>query len=191
MQTGVNDDWKPESGLDALLVLLYASDGRTECTAVEGITRLDKLMFLLSKTKEFASLFQDDYEFTAYNFGPYATELLDDIEALEEEGFLTSASVAKQSSSAETIDAETIEEDTGEIDVSWKMYPLKSYRLTEEGISMTMLLYNALTIAQKQKLEHIKRKFGKMPLTVLLKYVYEKFPESASKSLIKDRIMDS
>jgi uncharacterized protein YwgA len=189
MTTDVTEKWIPESGLDVLLVLLYADDGKRVHAPIEGITRLDKLMFLLSKTEEFGGLFEDDYEFTPYNFGPYATELLDDIEALEEEGLLTSKSVGPPQGATETRDAEIIEEETGEAEVRWDMYPFQSYRLTKDGKSIIKKLYDCLTEKQKSKLHEIKKSFNRLPLTSLLKYVYEEYPKSASESLIRDRIL--
>ncbi len=189
MQLNADDDWEPQSGLDVLLVLLYANDGVIDRASVEGITRLDKLMFMLSKTQEFVTLFENDYEFTPYNFGPYATELLDDIEALGEEGFIQCNTAGHQKSATETRDAESIDEETGEEDVSWVMYPFQSYSLTSDGVEAAERLYNSMTSKQKSKILEIKRTFNRMPLTSLLKYVYEEFPESASKSLIRDDIL--
>lgn len=188
MQDRLEVDWNPESGLDVLLMLLYANDGTKQGAPVNGITRLDKLMFLLSKTEEFEHLFEDDYSFTAYNYGPYATELLDDIEALEVEGLLVSEGTSSRSDASETKDAETIEEETGELDVTSEMYPFVSYRLTSEGMEIAKHLHNCLTDQQKLKLEKVKSAFNRVPLSSLLKYVYEEFPESASESLIKDKV---
>jgi hypothetical protein len=70
------NSWNIESGLDVLMLLLY-SEGTTGKIGepLEGITRLDKIMYLLSQSKEFSSIVQENYEFQADNFGPFAPEL--------------------------------------------------------------------------------------------------------------------
>ena len=73
--------WEPESALDILIVLLY-SKGRFGVLnePIEGITRLDKIMFLLSGDERFKSIINQGYTFEADNFGPFAPELFDDLE---------------------------------------------------------------------------------------------------------------
>jgi uncharacterized protein YwgA len=105
------NQWNPQSGLDVLLMLLYAPQNGEDCVPIEGITRLDKLMFLLSKTNEFSNLFAQDYEFIPYNFGPFATELLDDLEALIAEKVIHRQKSTSIHDASSTRDAEVIDED--------------------------------------------------------------------------------
>lgn len=84
-----NEEWHLESALDVLVVLLYAEGPKGRVgMPIEGITRLDKIMFMLSQSPEFSEIIDKGYQFKAYNYGPFAPELFDDIEALKLEGII-------------------------------------------------------------------------------------------------------
>src|ERR1700678_1675495 len=70
-----------ESGVDVLLAILHArgSTGK-EDEPVFGITRLQKLLFLLWKEGHFYKAVPDLYNFKAYDFGPCMDDLYDDLE---------------------------------------------------------------------------------------------------------------
>lgn len=187
-----DNEWKPESGLDVMLLLFHAPQDGEKNAPVSGITRLDKLMFILSKTEEFKTLFEGDYEFIPYNFGPFATELLDDLEALVAEGVVERTKSNEQYDAAATRDAEVIDEETGELpdkEVSWAIYSFDVYSLTSKGNDIASKLWNAAMEEQRQRICNVKKIFNSMSLTALLRYVYESFPNYAKDSLIKDQIL--
>ena len=186
-----DNNWNPKSGLDILLMLLYAPEDDNFSSPIAGITRLDKMMFILSKTNEFTALFEGDYEFIPYNFGPFATELLDDIEALVEEGLVNRKKSSEIHDASETRDAEIVDEETGELydsEVNWDMYSYDIYSLTTKGEEIAKRIFNAAQLIQQKRIIELKSVFNKMPLTSLLRYVYEKFPTYAERSKIKDEI---
>lgn len=185
------ESWELESALDVLIVLLYSEGSRGKIAEpIEGITRLDKLMYLLSKSPEFASIINKGYRFEADNFGPFAPELFDDIEALKQEDIVTVVSERKTVDKIETIDEESVEKVIDKENViSWKSYPVEKYELTDSGKRVGSLLYNSLTTKQKEELKWIKSVFGEMNLNRLLHYVYSKYPELTGKSIIKERIL--
>ncbi|MFO7835731.1 MAG: hypothetical protein R6V83_03680 [Candidatus Thorarchaeota archaeon] len=191
MTSEENEDWQPQSGLDVLLMLLYAPEHGEESTPVKGITRLDKLVFLLSRFDEFEGLFKDDYDFVPYNFGPFATELLDDLEALKSQKVI-SATKEKSTRASETRDAEAIDEETGELDdsdVTWDMYDYEVYRLTEAGQDIAKRIYSAATKEQREIVRRIKERFNQKSLTGLLRYVYKTYPYYAKESNIRPKIL--
>lgn len=69
---------KVEDPSDLLLVLLYAP-GRTGRLGepIDGITRLQKLMFLLQNEKSLPRLLTDakQYMYSPYKMGPYSADL--------------------------------------------------------------------------------------------------------------------
>ena len=191
MQSEENGNWAPESGLDVLLMLLYAEEGEKGRTPVRGITRLDKLMFLLSRLDEFGALFKDDYDFIPYNFGPFATELLDDIEALKSEG-LIQVKEESPNSASQTRDAETSDEETGEFpedEVSWDLYKHETYSLSELGLRIARKIFDDATADQRSAVERVKQHFNGKSLTGLLRYVYRTYPKYASESVIRRKIL--
>ena len=183
--------WNLESALDVLIVLLY-SEGHEGNVGepIEGITRLDKIMYLLSESPEFTKIIEKGYRFQADNFGPFAPELFDDIEALKQENVIAVASKRETKNKIETIDEEYVEQEVDREDIaSWKSYPVERYELTDYGMKIGSLLYKCLSENQKSELKRVKSIFGQMSLNALLHFVYSKYPEMTSKSKIKDKIL--
>jgi len=186
--------WNLESGLDILMLLLY-SEGKTGKIGepIEGITRLDKIMYILSQSKEFSPVVQENYEFQADNFGPFAPELFDDIQALKQECIIETSSEKRTKNKIDTADEESVErvfEEEPDMQVSWKKYPLETYKLTELGMRIAAQLYNNLTQSQREELKRVKGTFGEMSLKNLLYYVYSKAPSSMlEKSKIKKEVL--
>ena len=175
--------WSLESGLDVLIVLLYSEGPNSQIgEPIEGITRLDKIMYLLSKNPEFGKIIEKGYRFEADNFGPFAPELFDDIEALKHENIISVVSTRATKNKIDTIDEEYVEKGASnrvadkEDVTSWKSYPVERYELTEEGMTVGAKLYNCLTEKQQTELKRIKRVFAEMNLGALLHYVYTKYP---------------
>jgi uncharacterized protein YwgA len=76
-----------------LLLLLVGTDPG----GVGGITRLQKLLFLLER-EEGLEPTERGFEFEAYKAGPYSPQLYDDLEFLENLGYLVSYVTAEASS---------------------------------------------------------------------------------------------
>jgi hypothetical protein len=197
MSTKENDQqkgaWNLESGLDVLMLLLYSEGPCGKIgEPIEGITRLDKIMFLLSESKEFSPVVNKNYEFQADNFGPFAPELFDDIQALKQERIINTTE-KKTKNKIETVDAESVEkvfEEEPDMNVSWKKYPLETYQLTELGMKIAAQVYSNLSEPQKQELKRIKKTFGNMNLKNLLYYVYSTAPSKMlEKSKIKEDVL--
>ena len=76
---------KVENSLDLLLVLLFTPfSKKKECEPIKGITRLQKLIFLLNQGKGPDSFVKiaKEYNYKAYKMGPYAGNLREDLETL-------------------------------------------------------------------------------------------------------------
>src|SRR5665213_1420188 len=70
-----------ETGVDVLLALLHARGATGKMNEpVLGITRLQKLLFLLWKEGKFYKAVPELYNFKAYDFGPCMDDLYDDLE---------------------------------------------------------------------------------------------------------------
>src|SRR3954464_11076553 len=69
---------------DAILLLLAAETSnpkqRFRC---DGITRLEKLVFLLKQETDFDSEVSDPFTFEAYHYGPYSREIYDAVDFLK------------------------------------------------------------------------------------------------------------
>jgi hypothetical protein len=171
-----------ETGIDVLLALLYAHE-TTGLTAepVRGITRLQKLLFLLWKEGNFYEDIPDLYNFKAYDYGPCMDDLYDDIEFAEDIGLLTVNEVPS-GNEYEGADEDAFLQDFG---FRWvKRITRRDFALTETGKQAAKEIYDALDEDRRQRLNQIKRRFNSMPFFDLLRYVYRKYPAFAKKSIL-------
>ena len=177
---------------DLVLLLFYAPDhmGR-RAAPMYGITRLEKLMFLLEKEGALAS-FRDEFEFEAYRFGPFSTQVYDTLEALKGWGFLEmrSRSVRDYYAAAEVerLDEELSDEE-GHVASTNDREGTEESPIREKVITLTSrgrLLAERLTEKvgdeERAAIARIKQKYGRMSLRHLIAYVYETYPEYAVKS---------
>jgi len=144
-----------------ILFLLYALGGR-----IKGSTRLEKLLFLLSKKLR---IIEDGiYEFRPYLFGPFSAQILSDAQGLESMGLIE------------------IEDETFEAhDMSDFIYIRKNYKLTLEGAKMARKIYEQLiSRSDVRKVLSELRRLNSMPLHELLDYVYKEFPEYAGEEYV-------
>lgn len=172
-----------ECATDILLALLYAKGSEKENEEVRGTTRLEKLLFLLSKEGGFSKYLENEYRFVAYDFGPFSDEIYDDIEMLKD-GELIETIKDKREYYAEDVDRD---ESIEQADLEETEKDVSIYRLTPNGIKVARHLFeNELTKEERNRITEIKKKFNSMPFYKFLKYVYERYPEMTTKSMIKD-----
>lgn len=170
-----------KSGLDLLIVLLYANNQ----ARIEGMTRLVKLLFLLIKEGGFQE-FENEYEFEAYNYGPWSARTFSFLESISEVGLVA----VRQEP---FVDYQEVADDFAEAEVSeipeLAEKVLKVFSLTDRGIRVGQVLYGRLSDIQKQKLEYTKRSFNTMRLDELLRYVYSKYYSYTRKSKIRAKML--
>lgn len=178
-----------ESVMDAILLLIYVK-GTTgkENEKIRGITRLEKLIFLLKEDTTIGKSLQE-IKFEPYDYGPFSSDIYDSLEALKSYNFLKTEEIPTKYYS-EIADGIKGEED-GAIEGSFldkKFDKVEVYSLNERGIEIAKALYNELADEEREEIEKIKKKFNSIPFLSLLRYVYSQYPESASKSKIRDEI---
>jgi len=185
-----NEVWEPQSALDILIALLYAegNEGK-KGESIEGITRLDKLMFLLSRSEEFKEIVNKGYNFEADNFGPFAPELFDDIEALKQENILNIISTRHPNNRTEVADEQIVIDPKEDDEPSDNDYPVNKYQLTNNGLQIGKYIWNGLNEKQKEKILIIKKTWENKNLIDLLHYVYKRYPETTEKSKIKEKVL--
>lgn len=138
------------------LILTYANNGEP----VEGRTRFQKMLFLL---RERANFFEEGYDFIPHNYGPYSTELQNDIDDLIREGFIMS-------------NFKTVEE--GKIKYE--------YVITGGGASILEKILSNKSLDRKFKFskvlelaEEIKHEVNNKDLSSLLADIYKEYPDFA------------
>ena len=91
----------PEIEVDDLIVLLMGAPSSASSLQdrMEGITRLEKLLFLLNEETPVGDQLTEDPEFESHNFGPFSAKVYQAIEVLVAAGLLEDS--AELSSSTE------------------------------------------------------------------------------------------
>lgn len=158
---------------DVIILLLEANERILGKKTLRGITRLEKLVFLLSQETTFtgiASLFV----FRPYLFGPHSEEVASAISFLEGMGLVD------VSTNSFTLQTQTDEEFLSSVEEEKREY---IYKLTDQGRRVAAYWRNALPESDKIAIDKIVRRYGTMALTQLIRYVYSRYPDSAVKSI--------
>lgn len=179
-----------KSAADLLLLLLYAKGSTGEYNEViPGITRLEKLMYLLLKEGGFEEILKNDIHFEAYDFGPYSSEVYDLLEAFREMD-IVNIRTERYDTFREVID-ELLYRELEDQPIISKGRVMEVYSLTHDnGIKLIEALKEKrITEEDIRIVERIKSKYNGLNLDDLLRYVYTKYPESTKKSKIIDKIL--
>jgi hypothetical protein len=187
------------------MLLLHAKGHQGQAAEpIIGSTRLMKMVFLFEKElrRQFnlAATIPSTAlpEFEAYDFGPFSKTVYADLDFLISLGFVkwkrVDTDALIETEALETAYYETLEPpywrrpdpNDEEVDVP---SPIE-YRATPMGQSfVTEELLPNLTHEQVDALNEFKARCTSVTLTTLLRYVYTKYPDSASKSTIRDRVL--
>lgn len=172
--------------VDDAIVLLLGSPGRGPASKgkIEGVTRLEKLVFLLERETDLGKLLTEQPEFVAHNFGPFSAKVYQAVETLEAAGLLTDS--AKLSATAE----DSWESDNLIGEEPANAYTTRDFGLTELGFQYYDALLSELPEETESALQKFKETFGTVPLRQLIRYVYTRYPELTEKSVIRDDILD-
>lgn len=168
-----------------LVLMLLATPTKVESARgrVNGITRLEKLLYLVEKeTSVKDSVTENQLNFKAYNYGPFSKDVYEAVELLEESGLLEEERVVD----GQTIDSMEDANVTGAVEAD--EYVERRFKLTEHGHLVANLLAQHHPSVSKQ-LSNIKDRYAARSLSGLIRYVYKTYPESARNSLIADRFV--
>ena len=186
---------------DLLLLMLGCGDNNLS-DGVRGITRLQKLLFLLEREENLTAS-GDGFEFTAYKAGPYSSRLYDDLELLENLG-MVKATVTSETTDPESveIDMMSFEELMGDgaetlsdgraVDglAASDAYEEKAFELTPKGKEVVdKLLESDEYTPFVNGIRHVKSKYGHYSLNDLLYYVYTKYPAMTTESEIREQVL--
>ena len=185
---------------DLILLLLGVGEKDKTADGINGITRLQKFLYLLER-EEHLKPDANGFEFIAYKAGPYSAKLYDDLEFLENLGLLTSE-VAGEATEGEAAEMEmsfeelmgectdTVEGTPSDSLTTADVYEERRYRLTKDGKNrVEKLLQGEKYQPVVDAIRKIKSKFGHYSLDDLLYYVYTKYPNMATESDIKDKVL--
>jgi hypothetical protein len=183
---------------DVLLLLLYSpgkGDGPNE--PIVGRTRLVKMLFLFKSEvlPHFMRGTEIDeknfYQFFPWDFGPFSTQVYDDLTFFILSEFIESAPTDEESLPESAAEWEKWMAQSG---VSQQLdevnpYEEEEFKLTPKGAEFTKRLYDALSKSQQQLLKEFKARLSRAPLRAILKYVYTRYEEMTDRSKITGEIL--
>lgn len=169
---------------DAIVLLLGAPGADDRRGYLEGVTRLEKLIFLLERETPARDWLTEKADFRSYRFGPFSSKVYKAADTL------AAANLVKDSASNagsledrwESVNALMDEQDVDP-------YTTRTFELTDRGEKYYGALLRELPPNAEQTLGEFKRRFGQLPLRQLVRYVYERYPQFTDQSEIRDQIL--
>jgi uncharacterized protein YwgA len=163
---------------DLVLLLLKAHGSRPGTEGqINGITRLEKLLFLATQEEAIDEAVEDPFEFKPYHYGPYSKAIYEAVELLEELGLLVDDRY---------LDEERLDEaEELALAVADEQGVERRFTLTPEGQKVADLLATRRPEVL-EKLSAIKTRYGNLSLRRLIRYVYSKYPTYAEQSVIRE-----
>jgi uncharacterized protein YwgA len=175
------------SATDILLALLYAPGSTNKKgEPIKGYTRLEKLLFLLSKETELGQIVDKDYEFEPKDYGPCSEEIYDDVEMLKD------ARILQTDTQPADTELENVDLSESAIEVDDVTAPTNKatvFQLTEKGMTIGSKLFQALSKTEQEKLSWLKTLYNSRPISEVLRYVYTRYPETTTRSTIREEVL--
>jgi len=195
----------PRVSKQQLLLMLLGVDGPAASKrGIGGITRLQKLLFLLWKEAGIQEV-DSGFEFKPYKAGPYSRKLYDELELLENLGYVQSEAQG-EATEAEAAELEELsfEQLMGDGAQPFQDVPTRAeattadafeerrFTLTDKGLKVVQgLLAKDEAAPFAEGIRKIKSRFANYSLQDLLYHVYTKYESDGwtSESEIRDQVL--
>lgn len=183
---------------DILLLLLY-SPGKFEKVnrPIVGRTRFVKMLFLfleeaLDDFKKGTEITKENfYNFFPWNFGPFSSEIYDDLKFFELRKFIVRSSTDEETAPASAAEWSLwLSSSTPDYDEEqYSEYQEEEFSLTPKGCEFVEKnLYLHLSDTHKKLLKNLRSRIEVAPLRALLKYVYKNYPSQTVNSQIYENV---
>ncbi len=182
MTTASNTTKRPIETDDVIVLLLGAPGGPAPSGYLEGVTRLEKLVFLLEHETPAGSWTTESADFRSHKFGPFSAKIYKAADTLHAYGLILDSARASDSTEDRW---EAVNVVGDELDP----YTTRTFKLTSRGRSYYDALIQELPRGAEDVLRAFKDRFANLPLRQLVRYVYERYPEFTDKSEIRDQIL--
>lgn len=192
---------KIKNSKDLIMLLLAAKGASAQpYEPISGRTRLMKMLFLFDKELkvEFKKMNSQAFDegalpkFEAYDYGPFSSEVYSDLEWLVNMKFVDVMDEHVSLSDSEMENKElTYWMTTNDETEVRERFGGDVFVLSERGKRFVEAMKPEwkITNEQEQLLDGFKGRCTKISLRTLLTYVYQKYPESITKSKIRDAIL--
>jgi uncharacterized protein YwgA len=128
--------------------------------------------------------------FTPYYYGPYSSNVFEDLEFLVEMGFVEAISADDEDKLSEEVGEYEYWQAQTDSDQEDGEQPQELFQLTELGREFVEkeLVIN-LSTEQQKALDEFKHRCTAADLRALLRYVYTKYPDMTKESKIRDEVL--
>ena len=163
---------------DAAILLFYIAD------EVEGITKVQKLLFLIEEETEFGEIYGKNisFGFDPYKMGPFSPQVYDEVTMLLNMGALETEPLDSSGTENWEYNNYTNQESSNELAGKKFIITTKGEKIGEE---VANYIEEGVFIDLKKKV----KKYNKMPLMALLEYVYSNYEEMTTNSEIKESVL--
>jgi hypothetical protein len=172
--------------VDDAIVLLLGADagGREKSGQIRGVTRLEKLVFLLERETDAGKYLTEDPQFKAYNFGPFSQKVYQAVDKLVAASLLTDSKRLSRSSEDSWEAMSLLGVDDVQTD-----YSTRDFELTPLGREYYEALAEELPNNVVRQAGELRGRFSGWRLRDLVRYVYERYEQFTENSLIRDDIL--
>ena len=175
---------------DVVLLILEANERLLRSLTLSGITRLEKLIFLLERETDFEGI-GEFFAFEPHNFGPFSKEVYEALEFLDACELIEIREKTYSSPSSDSDELKLLSEisDSGipllREEVAVRVTE-RQFALTDNGRNVARIMREAVRQRRPddiQQLDGIVRKYASRPLNHLIRYVYRQHPDMTTKSI--------
>jgi uncharacterized protein len=179
---------------DLMLLMLGApTDDPEQDGRCAGITRLEKLVYLVEEDSDFRRVAREpaaELHFKPYHYGPYTREIYDALDLLIGIGLVnehrvatgTSLDVAEELDELDPLDLGVLGPDTE------TPYVERTLELSNKGRYVANVLAERVGGDAVAEISGVKDRYGRMPLRQLLRHVYREHSDMTTRSRIKDKL---
>ncbi len=166
--------------IDDAVVLLLGAPARVSSLhgRLEGITRLEKLIFLLERETSAKVWLTEKAEFAPHNFGPFSSKIYQAVDLLSAANIVTDSGAVADSSE----DTWELGNVIGEVPGGSDPYSTRDFELTERGWRYYNALVARLPEGAIEELSTFKDRFATLPLRQLIRYVYQRYTDFTTAS---------
>lgn len=179
---GVPDAPDPIETDDVVVLIVGAPGGPYGPGYLPGVTRLEKLIFLLERETAMREWLTQLAEFRSHRFGPFSARIYRAVNELVQAGLLVD-SADNSSSADESWESQNLVGDGA------RPYTNRTFRLTDIGTEYYGEVLRDLPPQAEATLRGFKDRFAGLPLRQLVRYVYQRYPDFTDKSEIRDDIL--
>lgn len=175
---------------DIVLLILEANERLLHKSTLNGITRLEKLLFLLEKETNFDGI-GTFFKFVPHNFGPFSKEVYEAVEFLVSCELIVKRERLYTSPYANSEELKLLSEISdsdysGQAKDNSVQVSENLFELTPNGRKVANLMRDSINRTKPEdifQLDSLVLRYGATPLNHLIRYVYRQYKEMTTKSI--------